>query len=105
MKPSFPTIVLAASVLATLAHAADLPDVDIPAECRALPDSARSWCLKEERCNQRLLSANWRDITAGVSRDAADACVKIAKTSAAYKYWTLYSCLVPVPEPGRATCR
>jgi hypothetical protein len=85
----------------TPALAADPPHFYVEQECRALPlDAARAWCIREERCNEKWLVEGWRDITAGVSRDAVVSCATLAKAATVYQYWLLRHCLAPASETG-----
>lgn len=99
-------ILIVALCWPTLSLSLEIPEFDIARQCKNLPfDRSRTWCVKEERCNQKLLAQGWTEILAGVSRDVGESCVKIARAAPAYNYWMLYSCLAPVPELGRAPCK
>jgi hypothetical protein len=88
-------------VAAAPAQAQDPPHFYVEQECRALPlEAARTWCVREERCNERWLAESWRDATSGVSRDAVSTCVALAKVAQTYQYWTLRHCLAPASEAG-----
>jgi len=87
-------------LLAGSAQAQDVPFFYVETECRLLPlDIARTWCLREERCNEKWLTRHWREITAGgISRDAVASCIGLAKAARTYQYWTLRHCLAPAAD-------
>ena len=97
---TFGFLIVAASALAQ-----DAPYFYVEKECRALPtEVARTWCLREERCNEKWLADNWRAISDGSARNAVTACVTLAKTAQAYQYWTLRHCLAPSADPAGSRC-
>lgn len=92
-------------IVAAPALGRDAPFFYVEKECKALPlEAARAWCFREERCNEKWLARGWKDITAGASRDAVDACITLAKTAQTYQYWTLRHCLAPTAETGGDRC-
>jgi len=95
--------ILCLFLVAAPSLAQEAPRFDIEKGCKALPlESARNWCVQEERCNQKWFEQNWGGVTAGVSRDAAAACTAIARAAGPYRYWTLRRCIAPGPATGAA---